>query len=69
WRQMLNSDEKRYGGSGRVNLRVVETTPVSWHGRPHSLSLILPPLSALFLKSEGTAKLEVPLEEDQSREA
>ncbi len=54
WRELLNSDSREYGGSGHGNLGGVEASPISFHGRPHSLSLTLPPLGAVFFKSEGT---------------
>jgi 1,4-alpha-glucan branching enzyme len=53
WREILNSDAKEFGGSGHGNLGAVEASPVPLHGRTHSLTLTLPPLGALFLKSEG----------------
>ena len=53
WKEMLNSDATLYGGSGCGNSGGAEATPVPAHGRHHSLSLTLPPLSVLFFKSEG----------------
>ena len=50
WRELLNSDAQEYGGSGMGNLGGVQAEEAA-HGRP-SLSLTLPPLSALFLKPE-----------------
>jgi 1,4-alpha-glucan branching enzyme len=52
WRECLNSDATIYGGSGQGNLGAVEASPLPAHGRFHSLSLRLPPLSALFFKPE-----------------
>ncbi len=52
WREILNSDATIYGGSGQGNLGGVEATSVALHGRPYSLTLNLPPLAAMFLKSE-----------------
>src|SRR5919198_1627448 len=52
WRELLNSDATIYGGSGQGNLGGVEAVPVTFHGRPWSLVLTLPPLSALFLRPE-----------------
>jgi len=52
WREALNSDSDEYGGSGHGNLGGVEASPVSFHGRSHSLNLTLPPLGAVFLKHE-----------------
>jgi len=50
WREILNSDSKEYGGSGHGNLGGVEASHTSFHGRPNSLNLTLPPLGAVFFK-------------------
>jgi len=50
WKEILNSDAREYGGSGHGNLGGVEATPIPSHGRPYSLNLTLPPLSAVFFK-------------------
>ncbi len=52
WREVLNSDAGEYGGSGHGNLGGVEASPFSFHGRLYSLKLTLPPLAAVFFKSE-----------------
>jgi 1,4-alpha-glucan branching enzyme len=49
WREALNSDATEYGGSGMGNRGGVDADPWPQHGRPFSLPLTLPPLSALFL--------------------
>jgi 1,4-alpha-glucan branching enzyme len=53
WREILNSDAKEYGGTGWGNLGTVDAAPLAAHGRPHSLTLTLPPLSTLYLRSEA----------------
>jgi 1,4-alpha-glucan branching enzyme len=53
WGELVNTDAQEYGGSGVGNMGAVQTSPVPYHGRPHSLTLTLPPLGALFLKREG----------------
>ena len=53
WREMLNSDATIYGGSGQGNLGGVESSPVTLHGRSYSLTLTVPPLAMLFLKSQS----------------
>ena len=53
WQEVLNGDSERYWGSGQGNLGGVEAAPISWHGRSHALNVTLPPLSAVFFKSEG----------------
>ncbi|MDI7261590.1 MAG: 1,4-alpha-glucan branching protein GlgB [Thermodesulfobacteriota bacterium] len=56
WREMLNSDSNIYGGSGQGNFGGLEASPIPSHGKPHSLSLTVPPLGVLFLKNEGGQK-------------
>jgi 1,4-alpha-glucan branching enzyme len=51
WREMLNSDAREYAGSGIGNLGGVQADETPTHGRPFSLKLTLPPLSALFFKA------------------
>jgi 1,4-alpha-glucan branching enzyme len=53
WHEVRNSDAQDYAGSGYGNMGGVEAAPVPWHGRPYSLNLTLPPLSALFFKNVG----------------
>jgi 1,4-alpha-glucan branching enzyme len=48
WREALNSDDLKYGGSG-VGNPVIEVEDVAWHSQPRSAALDLPPLGALWL--------------------
>jgi 1,4-alpha-glucan branching enzyme len=50
WREVCNTDASIYGGSGRGNQGGARSGPIAWHGRPHLLTLELPPLAAIFLK-------------------
>ena len=50
WEEILNSDATLYGGSGQGNMGGLAAAPIGWHGRPHSLNLILPPLAMIALK-------------------
>jgi 1,4-alpha-glucan branching enzyme len=57
WQELLNSDAREYGGSGLGNLGGMNAEPTPWHHRPCSLSLTLPPLSALlFVNRSGGNK-------------
>ncbi len=49
WQEILNSDAKVYGGSGRGNFGCVETVPFTLNGQDQSLTLNLPPLAVIFL--------------------
>jgi 1,4-alpha-glucan branching enzyme len=51
WCEVLNSDARTYGGSGYGNLGAVEAAPVPYHGRPYSLTLVVPPLGVVFFTS------------------
>jgi len=49
YRELLNSDAERYGGSNVGNLGAVPSEAVACMGHRHSLVLTLPPLAALVL--------------------
>ena len=53
WVEVLNSDGEEFGGSGQGNLGRVTASLTPAQGREHSVSLTLPPLSLLVLKSEA----------------
>ena len=48
--EISNSDSTYYGGSNLGNGPGVMAQPLSWHGRPFSLELTLPPLSMVMFK-------------------
>lgn len=52
WREVLNTDALIYGGSGQGNLGAVEAGPVRHLHRECSLTVVLPPLGAVFLELE-----------------
>jgi len=52
WNEVLNSDAKDYDGSGIGNMGGIEASPKPQHGKPFSLKLNLPPLSAIFLSRD-----------------
>ncbi len=52
WIEIFNSDSSYYGGSGQGNMGRKETQEVSFHGRPYSFALTVPPLSVIYLKRE-----------------
>ncbi|HET6569306.1 MAG TPA: 1,4-alpha-glucan branching protein GlgB [Rhodothermales bacterium] len=56
YREVLNSDGLRYGGSNVGNFGQIESTPVQFHGRPVSLVVTLPPLGMLILEHEEPAE-------------
>ena len=53
WGEMLNSDARDYGGENFGNLGGIEAEAIETHGRPYSLNLTVPPLGAVFMKSES----------------
>jgi len=50
WKEIFNSDEKQYWGSGMDNPKAVKSEKISWHGRDNSISVNLPPLGATVFK-------------------
>lgn len=54
WEEAFNSDAERYNGSNVGNAGGVVAADEFVHGRPHSLSLTLPPYSAVLLVHKGS---------------
>ncbi len=50
WKEVINTDASVYGGSGLGNLGGKHSELFSYHGRPCSLLLSLPPMSVLILQ-------------------
>ncbi|MGN0609809.1 MAG: 1,4-alpha-glucan branching protein GlgB [Oscillospiraceae bacterium] len=50
WEQILSTDDAKYGGTGTVNNKKCKTEDFSMHGYEQSISLDIPPLSAMFFK-------------------
>lgn len=50
YREILNSDAARFGGSAVVNPGLLQSSPIDWHDQPNSIQLTLPPLGAVYLK-------------------
>ncbi|MFV9506144.1 MAG: 1,4-alpha-glucan branching protein GlgB [Oscillochloridaceae bacterium umkhey_bin13] len=53
WQEIFNSDSDLYWGSGVGNAGGVMAEEQPSHGRPFSLVVDLPPLAALYFKSQG----------------
>ncbi len=47
--ERLNTDAPEYGGSGVHNNASIQPEAISWHGRPFSVALTLPPLALVML--------------------
>jgi len=53
YRELINSDSQFYGGSNVGNASLVRSDKIPWMGRPHSLSLVVPPLAGIVLKKSA----------------
>ncbi|MGL4860207.1 MAG: 1,4-alpha-glucan branching protein GlgB [Enterobacteriaceae bacterium] len=53
YQELLNTDSEYYRGSNMGNQGNVVSQEVPSHGKPHSISLTLPPLSTLYLLRES----------------
>jgi len=49
WREVLNTDDERYGGGGVGNPLPVAAEVRPWHDQPYSAEVTLPPLGVVWL--------------------
>ncbi|MGC5628358.1 1,4-alpha-glucan branching protein GlgB [Georgenia sp. Z1344] len=53
WREILTTDDERFGGSGILNTGDQVATDTPWSGRSRSITLRVPALSAIWLEPVG----------------
>ena len=56
--EVLNSDKPEYGGSGKVNTKILRTEDIPWQGMEQSVAVQVPPIGGLILKRYGKANKE-----------
>lgn len=54
YREILNSDDEAFGGSGFINGKNIEAEEESWNQQKHSIKIKIPPLGVVYLKVEKT---------------
>jgi 1,4-alpha-glucan branching enzyme len=60
WKEIFSSDDLKYGGSGALNIGILNTAPVRYHGKDYSVSITLPPLGISVIKlSQEIAEFEL----------
>jgi 1,4-alpha-glucan branching enzyme len=50
---VLNSDDKKYQGSGAVNPKLVKAEKIESHERDYSIEVTLPPLGVVVFELQG----------------
>lgn len=50
WREVFNTDNLKYGGSGALNMGDLPASPIKYHHQDYSVSINLPPLGMTVLK-------------------
>jgi 1,4-alpha-glucan branching enzyme len=51
YKEALNSDEERFGGSGVTNTQPIISEAIPFHGFPQSVCITIPPLATLVLRA------------------
>jgi len=52
YREVLNTDDAKYGGSGVTNAPGQQAVPAPWHSQPCHIETTLPPLGVAIFKPE-----------------
>ena len=52
YREILNTDDAQFGGSGVTNAAGRHAIPLAWQNQPCHVELTLPPLGVIYLKPE-----------------
>ena len=68
YKEILNTDETKYGGSGEVNGRIRKAKEVEWDDRPVSVTVNLAPLSVSILRYIPYTEAELEQKRKQERQ-
>lgn len=52
YRLVFNSDDRKYGGDGKIRKRIYRTKKQPSHGKEHSLTMDLPKLACMYFMKE-----------------
>jgi len=55
WKEVLNSDDVRFGGAGNHANSTVSSGQIEWNGRPDSIGIQIPPLAVMIFELEKPA--------------
>lgn len=66
WTEVLNSDDKTYGGSGTLNGKLTAKKEAS-HGQDYSVTFKLPPLCVMVFEGGKPPKKKVPVTRPEGR--
>lgn len=58
WKEVLNSDDTRYGGSNILNSEIMDSAAINWHGQQYALFIKLAPLSIMVFEPTDEKKTE-----------
>ena len=53
YQEVLNTDDKAFGGSGVLNIGEIKSQPIAFDNREDSITITLPPLGGVVLKYQG----------------
>ena len=67
YKEILNTDEIKYGGLGYVNPRVKSAVPKSWDDREYSITVKMAPLSVSVMKFIPYTKEELQKKKDKAK--
>lgn len=51
WKELFNSDDEKFGGSGTIKNETLKSEDTASHGRENSLVVNIPALAAVVLKA------------------
>ena len=67
WAPVFNTDEERFGGQGLGDTAPIKTEKVPCHGQPQSLTIDLPPMSAMIYRCTRRNPVRKPKAEQEDK--
>ena len=68
YKEIFNTDDKKYGGGGELNSRIKKARDVEWDDRPQSITVNLAPLAVSILRYIPYTEEEIEQKRKQEKE-
>ncbi|MBQ8281525.1 MAG: 1,4-alpha-glucan branching protein GlgB [Lachnospiraceae bacterium] len=69
YKEILNSDDVKFGGSGMVNPRLKQSKEIKVDGRPNSIEIAVPPLGIAIFTCKEIVKAEKAVKSEKTAKA
>jgi 1,4-alpha-glucan branching enzyme len=67
YKQVFNTDEKRFGGSGQIISNIIEAEEIPFNNEQYSIKIKVPPMGAIIMQGYDDKNIKIKLKSHKSK--